>query len=106
MGLSVPKEPIEIKEFIKEVRRRLGGGNDVKNDSLAVWSFNKLPKYLWSEWGTELRRRGITWQRFLGILKLRTDDVIEWALRDSLTWRDLVKRIEKSVEQYSTIPGT
>lgn len=100
MGLPVPKEPVEVKEFIKEVRSYLGSGNDVKNDSLAVWSFNKLPKYLWNQWGGELRRRGITWQKFLRILRLRTEDMIEWALRESLSWEKLVKKIEKTINNY------
>lgn len=102
MGLPVPKEPKDVKEFIKEVRERLGGENNVKNDTIAVWSFNRLPKYLWSQWSGELKRRGITWQEFLKILKLKTDDAIKWALRDALTWSQFVKSIEESITHYST----
>jgi len=108
MGLPVPREPIEIKEFVKVVRRRLtvsGSSSDVDYDSLAVWSFNRLPKYLWEQWKTDLKSRGITWQKFLRILKLHTIDMIEWALRDSLSWNELVKRIENSVNNYSSASG-
>jgi len=49
-----------------------------------------------------VEERGITWQRFLRILRLRTD-VIDWALRDTLTWNEFVKRVERSIDRYSTI---
>jgi len=82
-----------------------GSRSDIDYDSLAVWSFNRLPKYLWEQWKSDLKERGITWQKFLRILKLHTLDMIEWALRDSLTWPDLVKRIETSVINYSSKSG-
>jgi len=105
MGLSVPKEPVELKELIRVVRARMGregSRSDIDYDSLAVWSFNRLPKYLWDQWKNELKGRGITWQKFLRILKLHTLDMIEWALRDTLTWLELVRRIESSVTNYSS----
>ncbi len=104
MGLSIPREPVELKELIKDVRRRLireGSKESIDYDSLSVWSFNSLPKYLWDHWKDELKGAGITWQIFLKVLKLHTIDVIEWALRDSLSWEGLVKRIETSIENYS-----
>ena len=106
--MKVPKEPTEIKELIQAVRVRMGGESsysDVDHDSLAVWSFNRLPKYLWEQWKNDLRERGITWQKFLRILKLHTLDIIEWALRESMTWPELVKKIEKSIDNYSALGG-
>lgn len=50
MGLLVTKEPIEIKALLKSVRENLGQEDDIDRDSLAVWSFNRLPKYLWEQW--------------------------------------------------------
>jgi hypothetical protein len=102
----MPKEPIEIKEFILATRSILGGarsGTDrcIDWDSFAVWSFNRLPKYLWSCWREDLMGRGITWQMFLRILKLRTVDMIEWGLRGSISWEELVKRFEATIESYS-----
>jgi len=105
MGLSVPNEPIEIKELIQVVRARLGGDADLDWDSLAVWVFNRLPKYLWNEWGNELRQRGITWQRFLRILRMHTLDMVEWALKGSMPWPELVRRVEKSIDRYSALSG-
>ena len=49
MHLPVPKEPVELKELIRVVRARMGregSRSDIDYDSLAVWSFNRLPKYL------------------------------------------------------------
>jgi len=102
MGLGVPREPVEIKEFIRVVRARLGGGADVDYDSLAVWAFNRLPKYLWDEWKGELKLRGITWQKFLRILRMHTSDIIEWALYDKLGWVELVERLVALLERYSS----
>jgi hypothetical protein len=101
MGLLTPNEPKDIKDLIVAVRSRLGSGDSIDWDSLAVWSFNKLPKYLWSCWREELKGRGITWQKFLRILKLRTADMIEWGLRNSISWEELVKRLEATIDSYS-----
>jgi len=102
--LKVPREPTEIKELIQAVRAGMGGKgsySDVDYDSLAVWSFNRLPKYLWECWKQELKERGITWQKFLRILKLRTMDIIEWGLYDRLSWGELMERIRYTIEMYS-----
>ena len=102
-GLIVPQEPVEIKSLIKDVRVRLAkeGYAGADCDSLSVWSFNRMPKYLWNEWGRDLKREGITWQEFLKILKLHTIDLIEWALYDRLEWEDMVRRIECTIETYA-----
>jgi len=100
MGLKVPREPVEIKESIREVRTILGGSTNVNWYSLAVWA-SKLPKYLWNEWKDELKLRGITWQKFLRILSTNTLDMIEWALEESMSWSELVRRIEKSIDRFS-----
>ena len=100
MGLSRLPEPIDIKEFIKQVRAGLDEGENLEYDSQAVWSLNKLPKYLWNGWKQELQERGVNWQIFLRILKLHTIDAIEWALRGTISWEEFLNRISKSVERY------
>jgi len=105
IGLKVPREPVEIKELIRVVRAGLGGDADVDYDSLAVWAFNRLPKYLWNEWKDELKLRGVTWQKFLRILRMHTLDMIEWALREAMSWPELVRRIEKSIDGYPALSG-
>jgi len=105
MGLPLPDEPGDIKSFIKSIRESLGGRNpNVDYDSLAVWSFNKLPKYLWEAWRDELEKRGITWQKFLRILSLHTIDLVEWGVYDRLEWSELIKRIKATIENYSRNP--
>lgn len=104
MGLPVPREPVELKELMRAVRARISEenkDNDIDYDSLAVWSFNKLPKYLWEQWKSDLKEKGITWQKFLRILKLHTIDMIEWALENSLSWEEFVRRIENTINKYS-----
>lgn len=105
MGLSKLPEPFDIKEFIKKIREGLGEGENLKYDSQAVWSLNKLPKYLWNGWKQELKRRGVGWQMFLRILRLHTIDAIEWALRGALSWEEFLNRVSKSVEQYGVKSG-
>ncbi|ABL78802.1 hypothetical protein [Thermofilum pendens] len=95
-SLSEPPEPLEIKEKIRALRSALGAG--LEADRLAVWTGNMLARYLWGAWGAELKRAGFTWQSFMSLLKLHTDDVVAWALRDNLSWGELVRRVISSVE--------
>ena len=101
MALKDLDEPIQIKEFIRKVRANLDGDNSIDNDALAVWSFNKLPKFFWDSWKAELKEMGIKWQLFLKILKLHTDDFIKWALYDKMSWDEVVDRVSSTIEQYA-----
>lgn len=100
MRLSRLPEPIDIKEFIKQVRASFDEDENPEYDFQAVWSLNKLPKYLWNGWKQELRKMGVNWQTFLRILKLHTIDAIEWALRETMSWEEFLNRISESVEWY------
>jgi len=101
MGLRGLDEPLDIKEFIRRVRADLGGGNSIDRDALAVWTFNRLPKYLWDNWKAELKEMGIRWQLFLKVLKMHTDDFIKWALYDKMEWSEVVERVSSTLEQYA-----
>jgi len=106
MELKIPEEPTEIKKLIQLVRDRLSSddrNSNINYDSLAVWSCNSLPKFLWKQWKNDLKQRGITWQKFLRILKLHTQDMIGWALKSTITWSELIIKIEKSIDYYSTL---
>ena len=98
--LEVPEEPIDIKSAIKHVRKIYGDESNVKYDSLAVWAFNRLPAYLWRKWSAELKSMGYTWQKFLRVLRLRTDDMVAWALTESLDWNEFINRVVASLERY------
>jgi len=98
---KIPKEPVDIREFIRNIRKGLSDSSDINYDSLAVWAFNKFPKYLWEAWESELRANSYTWQKFLRILKLHTNDVVMWALTGELSWEALIKRIISTLKRYS-----
>jgi len=98
--IYIPPEPKDIKEFITSVRNSIKSSDSIDADTLAVWYLNKLPKYLWSMWKEVLISRGYNWQKFLRVMKLHTNDVILWALQDSLDWRRLVKRIIETLKRY------
>uniref|UniRef100_A0A7J3X6U5 Uncharacterized protein n=1 Tax=Thermofilum pendens TaxID=2269 RepID=A0A7J3X6U5_THEPE len=56
-----------------------------------------LPTYLWEHWGRELSAAGVKWQDFLKILKRHSGDIAAWALRDQLSWEELVRRVAAAV---------
>jgi len=90
-NLNIPKEPQEVKDWIKNLEK-YGGSPGIDWDSLNVWYGNQLPKYLWRSWKDELIPRGFTWQKFLRLLKYRTDKIILW-YKGIIKWEDLVKEI-------------
>lgn len=87
--LLIPKEPREVKNWIRNLEK-YRGSPDTDWDSLNVWYGNQLPKYLWKEWKDELVSSGFTWQKFLRLLKYRTDKIILW-YKGAIPWEDLVK---------------
>ncbi|MCC6014815.1 MAG: hypothetical protein LM564_03815 [Desulfurococcaceae archaeon] len=101
IGLPRPEEPIQIKSKIKQLERIMCAENNADCNKVVVWSNNELPRYLWDQWSAELKKWGYDWQRFLKVLKLVTGDIILWALKDSLTWDELVKRISDVLRAYS-----
>ena len=96
LNLSIPKEPQEVKKWIRNVEAYTGGPG-VDWGSLNVWYGNQLPKYLWNEWKKILKPRGFTWQKFLRLLKHRTDKIILW-YKGILSWEVLVKDIIDLIE--------
>ncbi len=51
--------------------------------------------------GRELARIGINWQKFLSILSNHTQELIDWAIRNTLAWNDLVRILVNDLS-----PGT
>ena len=95
LNLSIPKEPTEIKKRIKLFHLK-SDSNSIDWDSFNVWFGNQLPKYLWKEWKDKLKHSGFTWQKFLKLLKYRTDAIILWS-QDKLKWENLVKEIKELI---------
>jgi len=95
LNLSTPKEPVEIKEQIKTFHQKYRN-DSIDWASLNVWFGNQLPKYLWQEWKDKLKPAGFTWQKFLKLLKYRTDKIILWS-QGKITWKGLVKEIKELI---------
>lgn len=95
-SLNIPKEPQEVKKYIKRLEK-YGGNLRIDWESLNVWYGNQLPKYLWKEWKEELVSRGFNWQKFLRLLKYRTDKIILW-YKGIINWEELVKEIIDLIE--------
>jgi len=101
MGLPYIEEPKHIKNKIRQLKQIMCVNNDIDCDKVVIWSNNELPKYIWDYWSTELRRRGYSWQKFLKALKLTIGDIVLWALKDTLTWEEVTKRISSVLKAYS-----
>ena len=69
----------------------------VKWENLNVWYGNQLPKYLWNEWKDALKPRGFTWQKFLRLLKHRTDAVLLW-YKGAYTWEQFIEETVKLID--------
>lgn len=101
MKLKIPKEPKEVKEWIRTVESHNQKDLKIDWDSLNVWYGNKLPQYLWDEWKDDLKPEGFTWQNFLKLLKHRTDQFQLW-YGGRLKWPDLIKEISEILNgQYA-----
>ena len=95
--LYIPEESKDVKKFILAVRLQLGESKTINWNSLAVWSGNRIPQYLWRKWRTELTKRDFTWQKFLKLMKFNTEHAILWAY-DRITWKEFVERVIESIE--------
>ena len=94
--LFTPKEPLEVKDWIKSLEKHTSGPG-IDWESLNVWYGNQLPKYLWKEWKNELKPQGFTWQKFLRLLKHRTDKIILW-YKGIIKWKELVEEFIDLIE--------
>lgn len=98
MSLHTPKEPEHVREWIKSIERGTSKTPSKMNwDSLNVWYGNQLPKYLWDEWKDELKPRGLTWQKFLKLLRQRTDAILLW-YKGAYTWERFIKETINLIE--------
>lgn len=94
--LHTPKEPQEVKDWMENLEKRKGGSG-IDWDSLNVWYGNQLSKYLWKEWKDKLISKGFNWQKFLRLLKYRTDKIILWH-KGIIKWKELVDEFINLIE--------
>lgn len=97
MNLHTPKEPQHVKDWIRSIEQMSSKTPGVKWENLNVWYGLEFPKYLWAEWKDELKPTGFTWQKFLRLLKHRTDAVLLW-YKGVYTWEQLVEKIAELIE--------
>ena len=97
MKIHLPKEPTEVKNWIRSIEQMSSKTPVAKWENLNVWYGNQLPKYLWSEWKGVLKPQGFTWQKFLKLLRQRTDAVLLWYKGD-YTWEQFVKETIKLID--------
>ena len=94
--MKVPDEPKEIKRKIQMFASEFK--DHIKSESLAVWMFNLLPKYLWDSWKLELKAQGLSWKEFLKVLSRHTEEFVDWALRGG-EWEKVVKKLINELEK-------
>lgn len=90
LRLEIPPESSELRDEVMRLRDSLSGSG-INWDPMAVWFGNKIPKYLWAHWKAELKPAGFTWQKFLRLLRYRTDGAVLW-FHDDLSWEDFSKQ--------------
>ncbi len=90
-------EPRELKHMIKELSKVLGEGRSGSRGALV---YNKLPQYIWSVWGDDLKKQGITWREFLSIISRNSDLIAEWAVSERISWDGLLGKLEESLVSY------
>jgi len=96
MKLTTPKEPKEVKDWIRMLTKEADSQEGINWTSLNVWYGNKLPKYLWDEWKAELSPSGFNWQKFLRLMSFRTDQIILWAYGET-SWENLVDEMKELI---------
>lgn len=97
MKLPTPQEPQHVKDWIRSIEKMSSKDPAIKWENLNVWYGNQLPKYLWEVWKDELKPAGFTWQKFLRLLKHRTDAVLLW-YKGAYTWEQFIKETIKLIE--------
>lgn len=94
--IVIPPEPIETKEFYKELGMK-NSGQEIYWYALTVWNKKRVPSFLWRRWKPELDGRGYTWQKFQKLLSFHDREAILW-MSGHLTWEKYVQILINSIE--------
>lgn len=94
------EEPKELKQIIKELNTVLRIGK-AREKSKGLLVYNKLPQYIWSSWNKELRKLGIEWREFLSILSKNSGLIIEWAVKEEISWKEFLNELREILINYS-----
>lgn len=90
--MAIPPEPTDLRAWMLSMKQSTFNDPAINWDAYVVWAGNKLPKYLWDHWKDDLKAQGITWQKFMRILRHRTDVGVMW-YQGVMPWPDFVQKI-------------
>jgi hypothetical protein len=66
---------------------------------MAVWFKNAVAKYIWSEWRVTLKKNGLTWPKFLKLMKYNTKLIIEW-VDGKISWDEFIRNVKRSIDDW------
>jgi SOS regulatory protein LexA len=97
MKISHIPEPIELKIWMQSLSKTEPIGRSFDLDHYVVWAGNKLPKYLWDAWKQELKTTGLNWQRFMRLLRYRTDLGVMW-YKGAISWQEFMRDVIELIQ--------
>jgi hypothetical protein len=93
--LKIPPEPILAKELIK---RGLEAHRDLEIANLKQSTWIASPLWKDAEWGKELKKNGITWQKFMEIVRDHYPYFLDW-VNDKASWDYVIKKLIERIEE-------
>jgi len=90
-SLEPPPEPEEIKEALQALAKAAGRAPFI------VFTGNRLAKYLWDHWGSQLKAMGLGWKDLLQALSRHSIDALDWVMGD-LDWEAFTQRLAWELE--------
>jgi len=100
MRLPLINELTEIKEKMSQLWRIMCSEINADCDKRVVWNNNELARYLSGNLFIEFKKKIYNWQKFLQVLKLATGDIVFWALKDVLSWSEIVEKVSNLIKTY------
>ena len=97
MKLTIPPEPKEIKVFMEKIHKTIYNTPGINWPPAVIWVGNKLPKYFWDHWKTELKSAGFTWQKFMRLMRYRTDNALAWYW-STISWKAFAETVKELIE--------
>jgi len=100
MGFKTPPELTDQKHHWKKELEK--GGGKMNPARMTIKQGTWITSLLWSEyqWKEELKRNGITWQKFMELYSNCHHYFIGWA-EGSFTWDNAIKNLIREIERES-----
>ena len=97
--MDIPHEPSNIKTQVTKLKNELTSNTEFHYENSAIWFNNQIQKYLWDNWKDNLKEKGFNWQKFLKLMRYRTDDAL-LCIDNRITWKEFINKIIESVEGH------